>query len=131
MQETKDGNMTFGVQRQTGTDSELTFCEVMFSFISPFFPSFLVTPKETFHKSVKTLNADTRRDANARGDGIDMYGDSRKNLLEILAVVMILSRISSVRGSVCVTSLLLMWGMTHMWDMAHSCVWHDLFIYGA
>jgi len=35
----------------------------------------------------------------------DMYGDSRENLLEILAVVIVLSLISSVRGMPHVDSL--------------------------
>jgi len=69
----------------------------------------------------------------------DMYGDSCENLLDILAVVMICSPISSVCGlihdvwhdsSICVTWLIHMFDvMTHS-DVAQLIrdVWHDTFI---
>jgi len=51
-----------------------------------------------------------------------MYGDSRENSFEILAVVIILSPISSVCGFICVSWLI------HMCVVTHSYVCHDSFI---
>ena len=51
----------------------------------------------------------------------ESYGDSREYLFEVLAVVIVLSPICSVRG-ICVTWLI------YMCDMTRLYVWHDSFI---
>jgi len=85
----------------------------------------------------------------SRENVFDMYGDSREGLLEILAVVIISSPISSVRGLICVTWLICDFFLRETWlimewficvtwlvhihehDMTrpYSWTWHDSSIF--